>query len=222
MAIIIVVTQFGSLGRKLAVAMNSEYVYSGLQGAAFRWQQNGWVSSAGPVSNVDLWIRLLSLVELSSSIFHWVKIPSHAGLRGNDVADELANKGRSQSSLYHSRQSNAQVGLAIHPPPPPRLPSYKRSVTEEAHPGTPLQGPSPRATPFDTPGRNLFSAQRAGPLCDEMDDGNWPERGPVALNCSDTEPLSSASFSSVESVLVSSSVDQSSTLARSDSHNHSY
>jgi ribonuclease HI len=56
MAVIVVVKQFGTLNRRIAVAMDSEYVYSRLQGAAARWKHNGWVYATGPVSNTDLWI----------------------------------------------------------------------------------------------------------------------------------------------------------------------
>ena len=78
-------------------------------------EQNGWVSATGPVSNADLWIQLTSLLESSCTVFHWIKIPSHKGLRGNDVADELANKGRLVFSLYSVRSHNRHIGMAIAP-----------------------------------------------------------------------------------------------------------
>ena len=70
MAVIAVVQRFGALNRKIAVAMDSEYVYAGLQGSARRWQQNGLVSAIGPVSNLDLWIQLLDLIASSTTIFN--------------------------------------------------------------------------------------------------------------------------------------------------------
>ena len=211
MAVTVVVRHFGSVGRKLAVAMDSEYVYSGLQGAAVKWQQNGWVSSAGPVSNVDLWIQLLSPIELSSSVY---------GLRGNDVADELANRGQLQSSLYCTIQINAQVGLAIHTPIPPGCRSMYIHYPEKHNQRHPSRGRD-QCQPFDTPGRNLFSAQHAGPLYDEMEDDVWPDRGPVALKFSNSEYKSNSSFSSVDSVLVSNLSSGRSTPIRNDSHNYS-
>ena len=101
-AVIAVVQQFGTLDREIAVAVESEYVYAGLQGSAHWSQQNGWVSAAGPVSNADLWIQPWDLIASSTAIVDWIKIPSHTGLHGNDVADQLANHGPLSSSLYHS------------------------------------------------------------------------------------------------------------------------
>ena len=97
MAVITVIERFGSSHRHIAVAMDSEHVYSGLQVAAARWKMNGWVSSSGHVLNVDLWTTPLNLVESSCAIWHWVKIPCHAGLQGNEVANTLANTGRLMS-----------------------------------------------------------------------------------------------------------------------------
>mmetsp|Transcript_24458 Transcript_24458/g.38679 ORF Transcript_24458/g.38679 Transcript_24458/m.38679 type:complete len:133 (+) Transcript_24458:1225-1623(+) len=111
MAVITVVRQFGSHNRKIAVAMDSEYVYSGLQGVAARWRQNRWVTASGPVSNVDLWIQLLDPVEASCSILHWVKIPSHAGLRGND---DLANRGRLRSGPLYGGSTSLHQNWTNH------------------------------------------------------------------------------------------------------------
>ena len=63
MAVIVVVRHFGSLNRKLAVAMDSEYAYSSLQGAAARWKHNGWVSAAG---HYLMWISGSSYCLLSN------------------------------------------------------------------------------------------------------------------------------------------------------------
>ena len=101
--------------RKLVVAIDSEYAYARLQGAAYRWRDNGWVSATGTVSNVDLWQQLLEAIQSSFTIFQWVKIPSHVGLHGNDAADELANRGRLMSPLHQSCKSCRPT-----PPPPCR------------------------------------------------------------------------------------------------------
>ena len=178
MAVIVVVKQFGTPNRRIAVAMDSEYVYSGLQGASARWKQNGWVSTTRPVSNADLWIQLTSLLESSCTIFHWIKIPSHIGLRGNDAADDLANKGRLMSSLHSTRPQNRHVGVAIHTPTPPGVVKASSPVAGRALP-TEMQQPAatPVASLFDTLGSNLFSVGRPGPLCDEMDEDEPQNRG---------------------------------------------
>ena len=40
-AVFVVIQQFGAPNRKLAVAIDSEYVYADLQGATYRWRDNG-------------------------------------------------------------------------------------------------------------------------------------------------------------------------------------
>ena len=53
---------FGVQPIKLAIATDSSYVYSE-QGNALCWRSNGWVTAQGPVTNVDLWIQLMELMD---------------------------------------------------------------------------------------------------------------------------------------------------------------
>ena len=71
---------------------------------AWRWRSAGWVNKQGPVSNVDLWIRLLQLIDFSTLTIRWVKVPSHTVvvLGGNSRADKLAEQGCLGSPIYHS------------------------------------------------------------------------------------------------------------------------
>ena len=66
--------------RKVAVATDLQYYYDGPTGSAFRWRRAGWVNKQGPVANVDLWIRLLSLVDGSTLSLRWVKVPTHTAI----------------------------------------------------------------------------------------------------------------------------------------------
>ena len=53
------------------------------------WVKNGWKKSdKKPVLNVDLWTRLLDLMQKHSVKFHWVK--GHAGNTYNEICDTLA------------------------------------------------------------------------------------------------------------------------------------
>ena len=115
-AVLEVVMHFGQQAVQVAVMTDSSYVHSGLQGNAMRWRANGWVSAQGPVTNVDLWIDLMQILDVSLAQFSWVKVPSHAGIPGNDRADELALAGRLSSPLY------ATVRARV--PPPPHPPGY--------------------------------------------------------------------------------------------------
>lgn len=62
-------------------AINQNWVYS--------WQKNGWKKAdKKPALNVDLWERLLPLLEIHEVTFCWVK--GHAGHRENERCDALA------------------------------------------------------------------------------------------------------------------------------------
>lgn len=71
---------------------DSQYVRKGITEWMDRWKQNGWKTAARkPVKNEDLWRQLDEEVARHSVNWHWVK--GHAGNPGNELADELANKG---------------------------------------------------------------------------------------------------------------------------------
>ena len=102
---------------RLAVVMDSQYVYDGLRGSAFRWRTAGWA-----VCNVDLWIRALDLVDKVSATLKWIRVPSHTGIPGNERADVLAEEGRVSSPLYHvlSLPDRPIVSLELPATPTPR------------------------------------------------------------------------------------------------------
>ena len=72
--------------------LDSEYVLKGIKEWLPKWKANGWKSSNNkPIKNVDLWLRLdEQLQKHSICIF---KVKGHSGDPGNDLADQLANKG---------------------------------------------------------------------------------------------------------------------------------
>ena len=72
--------------------LDSEYVIKGIKEWLPKWKSNGWKSSNNkPIKNVDLWLRLdEQLNKHSICIF---KVKGHSGDPGNDLADELANRG---------------------------------------------------------------------------------------------------------------------------------
>ena len=99
-AAIEVLKYYGMQSIRLAVATDSAYVFSGVQGTALRWRANGWVTAQGPVPNVDQWIDLMNLIDSAVATLEWIKVPSHSGIAGNDRADQLAEEGRKASPLY--------------------------------------------------------------------------------------------------------------------------
>ena len=69
---------------------DSNYVIAALsKGWVYAWQKNGWrKADKKPALNVDLWERLLPLVERHEMHYHWVK--GHAENEKNNRCDQLA------------------------------------------------------------------------------------------------------------------------------------
>jgi hypothetical protein len=56
------------------------------------WMRRGWkTADKKPVKNADLWQRLHELAGRHD--VHWRRVKGHAGIDGNERADELANRG---------------------------------------------------------------------------------------------------------------------------------
>jgi ribonuclease HI len=71
---------------------DSQYVQKGITEWLRGWKARGWRTAAkDPVKNVDLWKRLDECAAAHQVEWHWVK--GHAGHKGNERADALANKG---------------------------------------------------------------------------------------------------------------------------------
>ena len=70
---------------------DSKYVLQGITEWMPGWKKNGWKTAAKkPVKNVDLWQLLDNEVTRHQVNWHWVK--GHAGIHGNEMADQLANQ----------------------------------------------------------------------------------------------------------------------------------
>jgi len=81
-----------ALSRTCDIELNtdSKYVLQGINEWIESWKSNGWKTAAKkPVKNVDLWQSLDEQVKKHRIIWHWVK--GHAGIEGNEMADQLAN-----------------------------------------------------------------------------------------------------------------------------------
>jgi ribonuclease HI len=71
---------------------DSQYVQKGVTEWLPGWKQRGWKTAAkSPVKNADLWQELDALIPNHEISWHWVK--GHTGDPGNELADQLANKG---------------------------------------------------------------------------------------------------------------------------------
>ena len=129
LAVITVFEHFLLQTVRLVVVMDSQYVYDGLRGSAFRWRTTGWVGQSGPVCNVDLWIRARDLVDRVSATVKWLRVPSHTDIPGNERADVLAEEDRVSSPLYHvlSLPDRPVVSLELPSSPPREGPHRSRA-----------------------------------------------------------------------------------------------
>ena len=78
-------------GKTVRVFIDSQYVKNGITSWIAGWKRNGWRTAAKkPVLNRDLWERLDSLA--SSLTVQWVWVKGHAGVKYNEVCDQLCQK----------------------------------------------------------------------------------------------------------------------------------
>jgi ribonuclease HI len=71
---------------------DSQYVQKGVTEWLEGWKKRGWrTASKDPVKNADLWQELDVLLPGHEISWHWVR--GHNGHPGNELADQLANKG---------------------------------------------------------------------------------------------------------------------------------
>lgn len=71
---------------------DSKYLKDGITQWIHSWKKGGWKKAdKKPVVNVDLWQQLDIVSENKKIEWKWVK--GHAGVEGNERADELARKG---------------------------------------------------------------------------------------------------------------------------------
>ena len=76
----------------LTIYTDSTYVMKGITEWITGWKRNGWKTAAKkPVKNEDLWRELDSVLQGHDVRWQWVK--GHAGIPGNERADELARSG---------------------------------------------------------------------------------------------------------------------------------
>ena len=81
-----------ALKRTCAIELNtdSKYVIQGINDWLPNWKKNNWKTAARKaVKNTDLWQRLDK--ESSRHDIDWIWVKGHAGIEGNELADQLAN-----------------------------------------------------------------------------------------------------------------------------------
>ncbi|WP_372340396.1 ribonuclease HI [Parvularcula sp. IMCC14364] len=79
-------------GEAVTLHTDSTYVMKGITEWIKGWKARDWKNSQKkPVKNKDLWLVLDELVSTRQVTWKWVK--GHAGNKGNERADALANQG---------------------------------------------------------------------------------------------------------------------------------
>jgi ribonuclease HI len=99
-----VIEALASLKRHCTVTLHtdSQYVQLGITEWISNWIRRGWkTADKKPVKNADLWQRLHELAARHDVHWRWVK--GHAGVDGNERADELANRGVESVSAQAGR-----------------------------------------------------------------------------------------------------------------------
>ena len=92
-----VIEAFRLLNRpcKIVLHVDSSYVKDGITKWIDGWKAKNWrTANKQPVKNVDLWQALEEQIARHEIEWRWVK--GHAGIEGNEKADQLANKGCEQ------------------------------------------------------------------------------------------------------------------------------
>lgn len=88
----------------VVVHTDSQYVQKGMTEWLANWKKRGWrTADKKPVKNADLWQELDELVGLHQVTWKWVR--GHVGDPGNEMADQLANKGVEQARLLAASSS---------------------------------------------------------------------------------------------------------------------
>ena len=84
---------------KIEIKTDSKYVKNGITEWILNWQKNNWKgSNKKPVANKELWQELLSfkdeindkLIKSNQKGLVFEYVAGHAGIKGNEIADELA------------------------------------------------------------------------------------------------------------------------------------
>lgn len=81
------------LSGTITIYMDSSYVLNSVTNWVHGWAKNGWRKADGkPVKNESLMAEILGLkLELGERIIY-KKVAGHAGVAGNEKADEICNK----------------------------------------------------------------------------------------------------------------------------------
>jgi ribonuclease HI len=84
-------------GRQCQIYTDSEFWINVITKWAPGWEAKGWKKSGGPIKNLDIVQEVYPLYQQSSATLTWVR--GHYGDKGNEMADEWANRARQGTRL---------------------------------------------------------------------------------------------------------------------------
>jgi ribonuclease HI len=84
-------------GEQCQIYTDSEFWINVITRWAPGWEAKGWKKSGGPIKNLDIVQEVYPLYQHSSATLTWVR--GHYGDKGNEMADEWANKARQGTRL---------------------------------------------------------------------------------------------------------------------------
>ena len=85
-----------SEGKSCQIYTDSEFWINVITKWSIGWEAKGWKKSGGPIKNLDIVQEVCPLYRSSKAELIWVR--GHVGDPGNELADEWANKARTQKA----------------------------------------------------------------------------------------------------------------------------
>jgi ribonuclease HI len=80
------------------ISTDSEFWVNVVTKWASGWEKNGWKKKTGPIKNLELVQELFALYQSKPGVkLTWTR--GHVGTKGNELADEWANKARQGAEL---------------------------------------------------------------------------------------------------------------------------
>ena len=85
-------------GQPCQIYTDSEFWINVITKWSIGWEAKGWKKSGGAIKNLDIVQAVCPLYRSSQATLIWVR--GHMGNKGNELADEWANRARQDRSLH--------------------------------------------------------------------------------------------------------------------------
>lgn len=138
LAVVAVLKQIKDFSGPSVIHSDSRYLINGITNWVFSWARNGWMTSNGQaVLNQNIWQQLLQLVTARKKqgfeAISWNYVPGHAGIDGNERADEIASNLASHIpiDLFEGSDSQYHLDLCKRPPVPTKKTSKSSSGSKK-------------------------------------------------------------------------------------------